>query len=181
MLYRFPQQLSVNGPSQVIALINSDPNISKELTLLGQVGSKASFGNLLVIPIEKSLLYITPLYVEAVNTASRLPQLQRVVVAFGQRVAMANTLEEALATLFSGYNAPAPPETAPTQPGTPQPPTPSGPLPNLPPQIRTLIDLAAVQYDAAQQKLKAGDFAGYGAATKELEKTIQELRRQAGK
>jgi uncharacterized membrane protein (UPF0182 family) len=179
VLYRFPQKISVNGPSQIVALINSDPSISKELTLLGQVGSKALFGNLLVIPIEKSLLYITPLYVEAANAASKLPQLQRVVVAFGQRVAMGKTLEEALATLFSGYNAPNAPETT-SPPGTAQPSQPTGPPSNLPAGLRALIHDAGAQYDAAQQKLKAGDFAGYGAATKELEQTLKELNRAAG-
>ncbi len=181
VLYRFPQTASVNGPSQVVALINSDPVISSQLSLLRSGGSAATFGNLLVIPIDRSLLYVAPLYVEATNASSKLPQLQKVVVAFGQRVAMANSLDEALAALFPDYkvaNAPtAPPQP---QPGTPPKPAPSGPPSAMPPAVRALIERAAAQYDAAQQKLKAGDFAGYGAATQQLKATLDQLRREAG-
>lgn len=177
VLYRFPQKVAVNGPSQIISLINSEPAISKELSLLRQTGSNARFGNLLVLPIETSLLYIAPLYIEATNTAN-IPQLQRVVVAFGQQVVMEETLEAALARLFPGYGSD---EETPAEPGgqKPSPTTPDAPTTPVPPAVRTLIERASKQYDTAQQKLKAGDFAGYGAATKELEKTLRELRRTA--
>ena len=170
VLYRFPQGKSVNGPSQVISLINSEPTISRELSLLRQSGSSATFGNLLVIPVENSLLTIAPLYVEA-TTTTRLPQLKKVAVSFGPNVAMADTLSEALAKLFSTYRngATETPSTAPT-----------GPPSSMPSAVRSLIARAAAQYDTAQQRLKAGDFAGYGAATKELERTLNELRRAAG-
>jgi uncharacterized protein len=176
-LYRFPQKAAVNGPSQVISLLNSEPTISKELSLLRQSGSSARFGNVLALPIEKSLLYIAPLYIEATNSAN-IPQLQRVVVAFGQRVVMEPTLEEALARLFPGYGG----KTTPTN-ETPTEPIPSKPLPigTVSAPLKSLIDRASSQYDAAQQKLKAGDFAGYGAATKELERTLRDLKQAAGR
>jgi len=176
VLYRFPQRVAVNGPSQVISLLNSEPVISKELSLLRQSGSDARFGNLLVLPVETSLLYIVPLYTESTNSAN-IPQLQRVAVVYGQRVVMEETLSAALARLFPGYGSDAAP---PAEPGEP-PSTPSSATPksSVPYAVRTLIERAGVQYDAAQQKLKAGDFAGYGAATKELEKTLKELRRTA--
>jgi uncharacterized protein len=177
VLYRFPQRVAVNGPSQVISLINSEPVISKELSLLRQSGSTARFGNVLVLPIETSLLYIAPLYIEGTNSAN-IPQLQRVVVAYGQRVVMEETLSAALASLFPGYDSEEEPPTEPGRETTPTP-TPDTPGSSVPPAVRTLIERATTQYDAAQQKLKAGDFAGYGAATKELERTLKELRRTA--
>lgn len=176
-LYRFSQQASVNGPSQVIALINSDPIISSQLSLLRQGGSNATFGNLLVLPIDKSILYIAPLYIEA-SSSAKLPQLQKVVAVFGQRAVMENTLEEALARLFPGYienaqNANAPSATSP--------PLKTGGTPvTVSVELKSLIERVGSQYDSAQQKLKTGDFAGYGATLKELEKTITELRRMSG-
>lgn len=176
-LYRFSQQSSVNGPSQVIALINSDPIISSQLSLLRQGGSNAIFGNLLTLPIDKSILYIAPLYIEASNSA-KLPQLQKVVAIFGQRAVMENTLEEALTRLFPGYGENAPNANAPVSSSPPL--KTNGPPIAVPAELKSLIERAGGQYDAAQQKLKAGDFAGYGATLKDLEKTIQELRRMSG-
>lgn len=177
-LYRFPQRAAVNGPSQVVSLLNSEPSISKELSLLRQSGSTARFGNVLALPVEKSLLYIAPLYTEATST-SNIPQMQRVVVAFGQRVVMEPTLEEALARLFPGYSGKGTPSQPTTTPPTE--PTQRQPIGTVSAGLKTLIDRASSQYDAAQQKLKSGDFAGYGAATKELERTLRELKQAAGK
>ena len=172
VLYRFPQNASVNGPTQVISLLNSDKTISPQLSLLRQGGSKANFGNLIVIPLNNSLLYVAPLYIESTN--ANLPQLQKVVVAFGSRVAMENTLDAALARLFPGYGEGQGQDTTPNAPQSNAPP--SGPSVGVPPTVRTLIERALTQYSDAQQKLKAGDFAGYGAANKTLEATLNQLR-----
>lgn len=185
VLYRFPQSVSVNGPSQIVSLVNSDPVISQQLALWRTGGSTASFGNLLVIPVEKSLLYIAPLYIESTNSGNKLPQLQKVVVAFGTReahVAMGNTLEDALASLFPGYNGSAAGQTGtPSSPSGTQPPPATGAASHVPPEVRALIQRAGTQYNDAQQRLKAGDFAGYGAATKQLENTLNSLQRAAGR
>src|SRR5207237_10520133 len=121
LLYRFPQSATVRGPSQVIAMANSDTSISKELSLLRSGGSGATFGNLLVIPVEKSLLYVAPLYVESTSGATSLPKLQKVVVAFGDRVAMEDTLPAALADLFPAGSASsaAPPASGAGAPSSP--------------------------------------------------------------
>lgn len=178
VLYRFPQQASVNGPSQVIAFINNDPVISSQLSLLRSGGSSATFGNLLVIPVEKSLLSIAPLYIESTSGATGLPKLQKVVVAFGQRVAMADTLPKALTELFGAGGTTRETENTPTGP------SPANPPPGAPSmvsqEVRNLIAKASVQYETARQKLKAEDWAGYGAATKELERTLNDLRRVTG-
>jgi uncharacterized membrane protein (UPF0182 family) len=181
VLYRFPQQASVLGPSQVVQRINSDKVISPKLSLLRSGGSKATLGNLLVIPVEKSLLYIAPLYVEATGNAGTLPKLEQVVVAFGDNVAMDDTLDKALAQLFPGFGGAGngnAPQTARTAQQTASQPSGSG-IGRVPPQIRALIERASKEYDGAQQRLKQGDFAGYGAATRQLQQTLDTLRKEA--
>ena len=172
VLYRFPQSASVAGPSQIVQLINSDRVISPQLSLLRQGGSSANLGNILVIPVEKSLLYIAPLYVEASSQTNKLPQLQKVIVAFGGRAVMEDTLDRALAALFPGG------ESTPNPPDNPNHETqPTGPPSNIPVAVRSLIERASGQYDAAQSKLTARDLVGYATAMKEFEKTLADLRR----
>lgn len=98
LLYRFPKQRLVFGPEQLEARINQDPIISQQISLWNRQGSSASQGNLLVIPIEQSLLYTEPLYLEA--TLNRLPTLVRVIAAYQDRIVMAETLDQALRALF---------------------------------------------------------------------------------
>ncbi len=94
----FPRQLQIDGPEQVNARINQDPEISSLVTLLSQSGSGIIYGNLLVIPTGNSLLYVQPLYVQA--TQSPQPTLARILVASGTQVAMGTDLQGALTTLF---------------------------------------------------------------------------------
>jgi len=98
LLYQFPKQRLVYGPEQIEALINQDPVISEQISLWNRQGSKAIQGNLLVIPIEQSLLYVEPLYLEADRNS--LPTLVRVIVAYENRIVMAETLDAALKALF---------------------------------------------------------------------------------
>lgn len=88
----------VYGTEQIEALINQDPVISQQISLWNRQGSRALQGNLLVIPIEQSLLYVEPLYLEAEQNS--LPTLVRVIVAYENRIAMAETLEQALKAIF---------------------------------------------------------------------------------
>ena len=106
LLYRFPKQELVYGPEQIDARINQDPEISQQISLWSREGSRAIQGNLLVIPIERSLLYVEPLYLEAERNS--LPTLVRVIVAYENRIVMAETLEQALQAIF-GPNKPATP------------------------------------------------------------------------
>jgi len=98
LLYLFPKQRLVYGPEQIEALINQDPIISEQISLWNRQGSKAVQGNLLVIPIEQSLLYVEPLYLEAERNS--LPTLVRVIVAYENRIVMAENLDLALKALF---------------------------------------------------------------------------------
>ncbi|HBE20247.1 MAG TPA: hypothetical protein DEG17_07820 [Cyanobacteria bacterium UBA11149] len=98
LLYKFPKQEQIYGPEQIESLINQDPVISGQISLWTRQGSQAIQGNLLVIPIERSLLYVEPLYLEAEKNS--LPTLVRVIVVYNNRILMAPTLGQALQELF---------------------------------------------------------------------------------
>jgi uncharacterized protein len=97
-IYNFPKQRLVYGPMQVESRINQDALISQQLTLWNQQGSRVIRGNLLVIPIDGSILYVEPLYLQA--ETSQLPELRRVIVAYGNRIAMEETLAAGLARVM---------------------------------------------------------------------------------
>jgi len=97
-VYQFPKERVVLGPEQVSARINQDALISPQLSLWGQRGSRAIFGNMLVVPIKESIVYIQPLYLQAEQTA--IPELTRVIVVYADKVEMERTLEAALLKVF---------------------------------------------------------------------------------
>ncbi|HFC98391.1 MAG TPA: UPF0182 family protein [Thermosulfurimonas dismutans] len=99
LVYRFPKQTLVYGPQQIESRINQDPEISRQLSLWDQRGSRVILGTLLVIPIEGNLLYVQPLYLK--SETGQIPELKRVIVAYRNRIVMAKNLEEALGELFA--------------------------------------------------------------------------------
>ena len=165
IVYNFPKQRLIYGPRQIEARIDQDPVISQQLTLWNQRGSQVIRGSMLAIPIEKSLLYVQPLYLAAEKGS--LPELKRVIVSSGNQIAMDETLEVSLAKLV-GLGAPARPVTAEATPTTP-----------LAPGTRNLVDQAWQQYGRAQDYLRQGNFAAYGEEMKRLEGTLKSLREQA--
>ncbi|MCY7277908.1 MAG: UPF0182 family protein, partial [Phormidesmis sp. CAN_BIN44] len=106
LLYTFPKERLIYGTEQIEARINQDPVISQQISLWNRQGSRAIQGNLLIVPIEQSLLYVEPIYLEA--TQNSLPTLVRVVVAYENRIVMAQTLEQALQAIFQPEVTPAP-------------------------------------------------------------------------
>ncbi len=111
LLYQFPKQRLIYGPEQIEALLNQDPEISQQISLWNRQGSRAVQGNLLVIPIEQSLLYVEPIYLEADRNS--LPTLVRVVVAYENRIVMKETLSEALREVFEVEPTPTEPLVVP--------------------------------------------------------------------
>ncbi len=103
-VYKFAKDMNVYGPLQIENRINSDMNISKELNLWSQGGSKVIRGNMIVVPIEDSILYVEPIYIASSNQ-STLPELKQVVVAYDEKIVMKSNLDEALYALF-GEKAP---------------------------------------------------------------------------
>src|SRR6266576_3370396 len=100
VLYRLPKQSLIYGPTQIVNRINQDTDISRQISLWDQRGSEVIRGNLLVIPIEESLIYVQTLYLRA--EGGRIPEMKRVVVAYQNQVVMEETLEAGLARLFGG-------------------------------------------------------------------------------
>lgn len=161
--YRFPTETLVYGPTQVEARIDQQPGISQQMTLWNQSGSRVIRGNLLMIPIDDSFLYVQPVYLQAQN--SPLPELKRVIVANGNAIGMEPTFREALdvvlgrrsSSLPGAANTPQPQQ--PQQPGTPgalAPTQPARPAPTGttgPRDLRGLIDDARRASDTAQQEL----------------------------
>jgi uncharacterized membrane protein (UPF0182 family) len=96
--YTFPKQKLIYGPNQIVARINQDADVSRQISLWDQRGSKVIQGTMLVIPIEESLIYVRPLYLRA--DAGKIPELKRVIVGYEDTIAMERTLEEALAKIF---------------------------------------------------------------------------------
>ncbi len=103
IVYEFPKEKLVYGPFQIEARIHQNTEISQQISLWNQMGSRVIRGNLLVIPIENSILYVSPLYLRAEQ--GHLPELKRVIAAYGEHVVMKETLAEALSALFTEHGS----------------------------------------------------------------------------
>ncbi|MHB1132578.1 MAG: UPF0182 family membrane protein [Chloroflexota bacterium] len=130
--YRYPKDKLIFGPMQIEARIDQDPTISAQLSLWNQSGSRVIRGNLLVIPVGKSNLYVEPIYLQAQQ--AKLPEMKRVVLATGNRVVMEPNVQTAIERLYGGQPAPTPPAAQPAQPGQAQPPG------QLSPEAQALLD-----------------------------------------
>lgn len=171
VLYTFPKDRLVYGPMQIESRIDQHPEISQALTLWSQRGSRVVRGNLLVIPIEQSLLYVEPLYLLAER--SELPELRRVLVAFGDSVAMGNTLEDALRSVFAAASGGAQRAEVIEDVGSI--------LQDVVPRtndltVQALVEDAIGVYKEADKYLSQGDFAGFGESLAELGRLLEELK-----
>jgi uncharacterized membrane protein (UPF0182 family) len=176
-VFVMPRGEPVDGPAIVNARIQQEPDISQIITLLSRAGSRVLQGDLVLIPIENSLLYVRPLYVEAEGT--RVPELKQVVVAYGDRVVMRDTLRQALQALFGEA-----PDTQ--EEGLDPNEAPIAPRDQSSPDLSQVSDLlAAAQqaFDAAEQALRDGDLAGYQRHVAEARDNVaraRELSRTTG-
>jgi uncharacterized membrane protein (UPF0182 family) len=173
-VFDFPRSSNIFGPQQIQALIAQNPSISQQITLWGQVGSKVILGNLLVIPLQQSLMYIEPVYLQA--STNGLPVFQKVIVGTPTQIVWGNSLDDALGQIYSGQGAtggpsgasPAPggsPGASPTA-GTTATATAAGtptalPSLSLSGNAQDLIAQANAHYEAAQTALHNGDLATY--------------------
>jgi uncharacterized protein len=178
-VYRFPRDTSIFGPVQIEARIDQDPQISSQLTLWDQAGSDVVRGNLIVVPVQDSIIYLEPIYLQ--STGSAIPEFTKIVVASPTRVVWGDTLEEALTLLLAGGPGPVPtptPSPGPSaSPGASPTPAPTA-GPNVTPQpddVQALIRYANERFEAAQAALQRGDFATYGEEIAEVERTLQQL------
>ena len=157
LAYHFPKERLVYGPSQIENRIQQDTVITEQLALWGRGGSRVIRGNLLMIPLGKSNLYVEPVFLQA--EAGGLPELKRVIVAAGQQIAMEPTLKESLAAIF----------------GAAEPPGPEEPEKPVAADIASLIEEAQQHYNMAQQYLKEGDWASYGSELDALKAVLDRL------
>lgn len=169
--YRLPRGELINGLQQISARIDQDPVISREFTLLGQQGSEIIRGNLLVVPVEESLLFIQPIYLRGEGVL--LPEFKRVVVVFGEESPpiMGETLDAALAEIFGESAAPTVPTGAPDETATTETPR-SDDLTSLLAEIDRLLE-------EANEALGSGDLGGYQAKVDEATELVRRLVRSA--
>ena len=164
VLYAVPKSKTVYGPMQIEAQINQNTEISADFTLWSSKGTTYSRGNLFVIPVEDSLLYVEPVYLEA--SASAIPEVKKVIVAYGDKIAYEDTLGEALASLFGDDADTTEPGVGGSEEGTGDSDTRGQ---------ADWIKQASDAYDDAQKALQNGDWAEYGKHMDKLEEALNQL------
>ncbi|MDF1595095.1 MAG: UPF0182 family protein [Acidimicrobiia bacterium] len=161
--YELPRDRLVDGPGQVGVRINQDPSISPEFTLLGQEGSVVIQGNMLVVPVDESVLYVQPIYLQGEDRGSALPEFKKVVVVFDDRIVMRDTLDEAMAAVFEGYVVPGDGVVPGVEPGDGEP---------VSGDVANLLRQADAAFTAAQTALDRGDLGAYQAKIIEAQEFI---------
>jgi uncharacterized membrane protein (UPF0182 family) len=178
VVYRFPKDRLVYGPQQVVNRINQDAEISRQIALWDQRGSKAELGTLLVVPIEESLVYVRPLYLR--SEGGKIPELKRVIVAHENQIAMAPSLREAMDAVFgpkggravereASAAAAAKPESDPSAPSAP-------PVEAAPPEAGTAPARALFHFERAVEAQRAGDWARYGVELRAVEAQLRAMQ-----
>ncbi|MFL5749953.1 MAG: UPF0182 family protein [Chloroflexota bacterium] len=187
LVYRFPAETTVFGPAQIEAQISSDPLISSQFTLWNQSGSKVIRGNLIVVPVGDSLIYLQPVYLQA--TSAKFPAFQKIIVASPTTIVWGDTLREALDSLLREQGAgpgpsPSPGGSPPPSAGptaTPGPTSTPGAGPTPPADdVGALIEYANRHFELAQQALRDGDFARYGDEIELVSQALSQLQQLTG-
>lgn len=163
MVYRFPKDRLVYGPKQIVARINQDTEVSRQISLWDQRGSQVIQGTLLVIPIENSLIYVQPLYLRA--ETGKIPELKRVIVAYENRIAMEETLDAALSRIFGDVKVSE--EAAPSS---------AVRLPAIKEETG-LASAAREHFDRAMNAQREGNWALYGEEIKKLGEIIKKMKK----
>jgi uncharacterized membrane protein (UPF0182 family) len=161
--FRFPSGSTTPGPAQIQARINQDSTVSAQFTLWSQAGSSVVRGNLLVLPMGDSILYVEPIFLQ--STQSPFPEFKRVILAGQNRLVFADTVEHGISELLGETSAP---------------PTDSGGGGVLPSDVASLVADAQRLYNAAQAALAAGDLGTYQARIDDLARVIAALGKLVG-
>lgn len=160
--FLFPSGRLVYGPEQIEGRIEQDPAISAQLSLWRQAGSEVIRGNLLVIPIQGSIIYVEPLYLQA--TQIKIPQVKRVIVVYNNQVAMGDTLQDAILKVFGATPSASPGEETVV------------PIPSQ--QMQDLAARALDLYERAVAAQRNGDWGTYGTLLNELNTVLRQLSGQ---
>ncbi|HYX30207.1 MAG TPA: UPF0182 family protein [Pyrinomonadaceae bacterium] len=179
--YNFPKSRLVDGPAQIEARIDQNAQLSGQFTLWNQQGSHVQRGHLLVIPIGRSLLYVEPIYLKAER--SPMPELRLVVLATQDRLAYGANFDEALANLFgeAATKPTAAENKAATPPANPNASPQPGQLPPATATVHQLINRAVQEFDEYQRLTSEGKLGEAGKKLEEHKRTLEELRKAAGK
>ena len=161
ILYRFPRGINVYGTMQIENRIDSNTDISREMSLWDTGGSSVIRGNVLVIPIKDSILYVEPVYITG-GTEASLPEMKRVVVAYKDQIVMEPTIEEAFARLF----------------GTPMPERPDMEIIEGAQTIQALVSQALKSFTQMKSASQAGEWEDFGRALNSLEKLLEQLEQE---
>jgi len=167
--YRFPKTRFVDGPLQIQARIDQDPQLSSQLTLWNQQGSTVIRGNLLVIPLNDTLLFVEPIYLQAER--SPMPELRLVVLLTQDRLAYATRFSDALAQLLEGRGAP--PAVAAAASSKPAESTQEAPAADM----RSLVDRANQALADYRRLTSEGRLGDAGTKLDELKRTLEEMNR----
>jgi len=159
--YQFPKDTLVFGPNQIESRIDQDSEISQRLSLWSQRGSNVIRGNLIVYPIERSILYVEPIYLQA--ESGEIPELKRIVVSYGGEIVMDETLDGALAKIFGEKPQEEVPEEVPQSQQM------------LPEDMQGLAQRAYEIFQEAQQAQQEGNWSEYGNLLEELNNVLNEL------
>jgi uncharacterized protein len=167
VLYKFPTQKTIYSPYLFKQKINQDPLISKEISLWNKEGSEILYGDTMIIPINNSLLYVEPVYIRATGKNS-IPEMKRIVVGFGDKLILSESIDSALEQIFNYTEAPS------QAPGTPA-------IPNTPTTVdagvKEKIKSAKDAFEKAVEAQKNGDWAKYGEYIKDLQDILSELNK----
>ena len=164
IVYTLPKEKLIYGPMQIEARINQKPEISAELTLWGQQGSRVIKGNQLVIPIKNSFIYVEPVYLQ--SEQGQIPELKRVIVAFKDKIAMRRTLDEALQAVF---NISSSQEEAAQITGIPR---------VNKPVLSKEAKAALKHYDQALQFLQKGNWEGFGKEMQQVKSILSKMAQE---
>jgi uncharacterized protein len=166
VLYKFPPQKTIYSPNLFKQKINQDPAISKEISLWNKEGSEVIYGDTMIIPINNSLLYVEPIYIRATGKNS-IPEMKRIVVGFGERIILAESIDSALEQIFNYTEVPQNVPIAPSVPNTA----------NVDAGVKDRIKGAKEAFDKAVEAQKNGDWAKYGEHIKTLQDILNELNK----
>lgn len=171
VLYQFPKSKNVYGPEQIEAQIDQNTEISKEFSLWNSSGTKYRRGNMFVIPINTSILYVEPVYLEATN--SSIPEVKRIIVAYGERIAYEETLAECLVSLFGDTAANGVDSSGGSVSDHPD--TDGGSQSDGKLSQTELIEKAVTAYENSQSAMQQGDWSAYGKYQDELQDALNQL------
>ncbi len=185
LVYQLPADVSIFGPVQIEARIDQTPEISSQITLWDQSGSSVIRGNLIVVPVGGSFVYLQPIYLQ--STSSAFPQFTKIVVATPSKVAWADTLAEALQLAVGDGTTPAPTPGPDAPKPTPGPTPTSGPLAtptpgdgSMPTDVNGLIAYANEHFQLAQTAIGSGDYVRYGQEMAKVQAALERLSQLTG-